>query len=146
VRRLHPDLRADGSAAVSALWHEVQEAYLAGDVARMEILLALSDMAANRAAEQSVSQMRSLLAELERALWALEKSLLEAQGEDAWDFARTGPRADLRVRVERQLKLDFAARSQRLDLLRRTIAEWAQGPVANRNSTSPILVHRPSWR
>jgi hypothetical protein len=26
VRRLHPDLRADGDATVSALWHEVQEA------------------------------------------------------------------------------------------------------------------------
>ncbi|MBA3650840.1 MAG: hypothetical protein H0W66_04995, partial [Chthoniobacterales bacterium] len=29
VRQLHPDLRADGSAAVSALWHEGQEAYAA---------------------------------------------------------------------------------------------------------------------
>src|ERR1044071_3978789 len=27
VRRLHPDLRADGDATVSSLWHEVQEAY-----------------------------------------------------------------------------------------------------------------------
>src|SRR6476660_5363297 len=44
VRRLHPDLRADGSAVVSALWHEVQEAYGASDVARMELLLALSDI------------------------------------------------------------------------------------------------------
>ena len=48
VRRLHPDLRADGSAAVSGLWHEVQEAYEAGDVARMEILLALSDIETKR--------------------------------------------------------------------------------------------------
>ena len=48
VRRLHPDLRADGSAAVSGLWHEVQEAYGAGDVARMEILLALSDIETRR--------------------------------------------------------------------------------------------------
>src|SRR5439155_978861 len=32
VRRLHPDLRADGDASVSSLWHEVQEAYVAGDV------------------------------------------------------------------------------------------------------------------
>src|SRR5581483_3388591 len=38
VRRLHPDLRADGDATVSSLWHEVQEAYAAGDVARMELL------------------------------------------------------------------------------------------------------------
>ena len=44
VRRLHPDHRADRETAVSNLWHEVQEAYAAADVARMEILLALSDI------------------------------------------------------------------------------------------------------
>ena len=108
VRRLHPDLRADGSAAVSGLWHEVQEAYGAGDVARMEILLALSDIETRRTAGQSLSQMHAVRAELERALRALEKSLLEAEGEDAWNFARLGPSADLQMRVERQLKSDLA--------------------------------------
>ena len=132
VRRLHPDLRADGSATVSALWHEVQETYAASDVARMEILLALSDIETKRTADQSLSQMHAVLAELERALRALEKSLLEAKGEEAWDFARTGPGADLRTRVERQLKADLATRAQRLDLLTKTIAEWAREPIANR--------------
>lgn len=132
VRRLHPDLRADGSTAVSALWHEVQEAYAASDVARMEILLALSDIEANRTADQTLAQLHAVRAELERALRALEKSLREAEGEEAWGFARTGPGPDLRVRVERQLKSDLAARAQRLDLLTRTVAEWARGPIANR--------------
>ncbi len=132
VRRLHPDLRADGSTAVSALWHEVQEAYAASDVARMEILLALSDIEANRVANQTLAQLHAVRSELERALRALEKSLREAEGEDAWDFARIGPTADLRKQVERQLKSDLAARTQRLDLLTRTIAEWAAGPSVNR--------------
>jgi hypothetical protein len=132
VRRLHPDLRADGSAAVSALWHEVQEAYAASDVARMEILLALSDLEANRIADQSLSQMRAVLGELERSLRALEKSLIEAEGEEAWDFARIGPSPDLRLRVERQLKFELAARTRRLDLLTRTIAEWARSPSERR--------------
>lgn len=133
VRRLHPDLRADASAAVSALWHEVQEAYAASDVARMEILLALSDIESSQMGNQtSVSQMRTVLAELERALWALEKSLLEAEGEDAWNFAQAGPNEDLQVRVERQLKSDLAARTIRLDILTETIAAWARGPIANR--------------
>ncbi len=129
VRRLHPDLRADGTAAVSALWHEVQEAYAASDVARLEILLALSDIEANRLADQTLSQMHLVLAELERALWALDKSLLEAEREEAWDFARKGSSADLRAQVERQLKRDLANRRQRLDLLTSTIAEWARGPL-----------------
>ncbi len=139
VRRLHPDLRADASAAVSALWHEVQEAYAASDVARMEILLALSDIESNHLGNQtSVSQMRAVLAELERALCALEKSLLEAEGEDAWNFAQAGPNNDLQVRVERQLKSDLAARTKRLEVLTETIAGWARGPIANRR----VLVGR----
>lgn len=133
VRRLHPDLRADANAAVSALWHDVQEAYAASDVAQMEILLALSDIESNEVgAQTSVGQMRVVLAELERALVALEKSLLEAEGEDAWNFAQIGPTSSLRTRVERELKSQLAARSMRLDLLANTIAAWAQGPVANR--------------
>jgi hypothetical protein len=133
VRRLHPDLRADANAAVSALWHDVQEAYAAGDVAQMEILLALSDLESNQmGAQTSIAQMRLVLEELERAWRALEKSLLEAEGEDAWNFAQTGPTADVRTRVERELKSDLAARTMRLDLLTNTIAAWAQGPVSNR--------------
>ena len=132
VRRLHPDLRADGSAAVSALWHEVQEAYAASDVARLEILLALSDIEANRTANRTLGQMRAVLAELQRSLRALEKSLREAEREDGWDFARTGSNPDLRQRIERELKSHLAARTQRLELLQRAIADWAQGPVPNR--------------
>jgi hypothetical protein len=133
VRRLHPDLRADANAAASALWHEVQEAYAASDVPRMEILLALSDIETNRVSNQtSVAQMRMVLVELERALRALKKSLLEAEGEDAWNFAQAGPSADLRLRVERELKSDLAARTRHLDVLTKTIAEWARGPMANR--------------
>jgi hypothetical protein len=135
VRRLHPDLRADTSAAVSALWHEVQEAYAASDVAQMEILLALIDIESNKmGAQSSVGQMRSILAELERALRALEKSLSEAEGDDAWNFAQSGSNAGLRLRVERQLKSDLAARSLRLDVLTKTIAAWAHGPIANRKA------------
>jgi hypothetical protein len=133
VRRLHPDLRDDSSAGVSALWHEVQEAYAASDVPHLEILLALIDIEANTmGAQTSVGQMRAILAELERAARALEKSLMEAEGEDAWDFAQCGPNEDLQLRVGRQLESEFAARSLRLDVLTKTIAAWAHGPIANR--------------
>jgi hypothetical protein len=127
VRRLHPDLRADGSATVSALWHEVQEAYAATDIAHLEILLALSDIESDRFSDQtSVAQMRALLAELERALFALEDSLRQARDEHAWNFARAGTRADLRSEVERELQSNLRRRSERLNLLRQTIAAWSR--------------------
>jgi hypothetical protein len=132
VRRLHPDHRRDGEAGVSSLWHEVQEAYAAADVARMEILLALSDIQADALGDQtSLGQMRNVRLELQRSLRALEKSVVEAEGEDAWNFARIGPDEDLRTRVERQLKHDLASRLDRLELLASAIAEWARGPSKN---------------
>src|SRR5581483_12113908 len=127
VRRLHPDLRADGDATVSSLWHEVQEAYAACDVARMELLLALSDLSNAPGASTTLSQMRSVLSELTRSVRALELTLVEARREDSWNFARTGPSEDLQLRVERQLKHDLALRQQRLEFLTGTIAGWATG-------------------
>src|SRR5215472_13814598 len=127
VRRLHPDLRADGDATVSSLWHEVQEAYAASDVAGMEFLLALTDLSNAPGASTSLSQMRSVLSELTRSVRALELRLVEARREDSWNFARTRPSEDLRLRVERQLRHDLALRQQRLELLTGTIAGWAIG-------------------
>src|SRR4051812_27755298 len=133
VRRLHPDLRADGSAAVTALWHEVQEAYAATDIAHLEILLALSDIESSRFSDQtSGSQMRELLKELERAVFALEDSLRQARNENAWNFAREGAKPSLRAEVKRDLHATVKNRSDRLALLERTIAEWARPSRAGR--------------
>ncbi len=143
VRRLHPDLRADGNASVSALWHEVQEAYGASDVAQLEILLALSDIESERFSEQtSLSQMRALFAELQRALFALEDSLRQARGEDAWDFARAGVVEGLRARVERELKSNLRARAARLAVLRETIALWSRPMATNAFLGSPRAAAR----
>ena len=132
VRRLHPDLRADGNASVSGLWHEVQEAYAATDIAQLEILLALSDIESDRFGENtSVSQMRALLAELTRALFALEDSLRQARDEEAWNFSRSGAVQGLRARVEGELKANLLARSKRLGILQRTLAAWSRPPLAN---------------
>ena len=133
VRRLHPDLRADGNAAVSSLWHEVQEAYAMADIGRMEILLALSDIAADAVGDQTtLAQMRAVLEELRRALDALERSLLVAQRDDAWDFARKGADEELRAQVQDELERNLVTRTTRLAALQKIIAEWANPPGENR--------------
>lgn len=133
VRRLHPDLRADGNAAASSLWHEVQEAYAATDIAHLEILLALSGIQSDRFGDEtSVSQMRAVLAELERALFALEDSLRQARDDDAWDFARSGAVPGLQPRVERELNATLRMRRNRLALLKQTLHEWSRPSVNGR--------------
>jgi hypothetical protein len=135
VRRLHPDLRADGSAAVSALWHEVQEAYAATDIAQLEILLALSDIEADPFNEETtLAQMRGVVAELKRALFALEDNLRQARDDDAWDFARAGANETLHADVDRELRATLRMRSDRLVLLERTIASWSEPSLVRQAS------------
>ena len=131
VRRLHPDLRANGDVAATALWHEVQEAYAASDIAYLEILLALSDIESDRFSDEtSVSQLRAVVIELERALFALEDSLRQARGEDGWNFARSGAVGGVRLRVERDLRANLSARKARLAILQRTIAVWSRASMS----------------
>jgi len=136
VRRLHPDSRADGDATVSTLWHEVQEAYAVGDVERMEILLALSDIESDNLGEQTtLFQMRAVLAELRRALRALERSLSQARTHDAWNFVRKGAGNALRQRVQRELESDLLTNKARLRVLLEMIAGWASlSRIFNRQS------------
>jgi hypothetical protein len=127
VRRLHPDTRADGDPEVSALWHEVQEAYAAGQVERLETLLALTDLRGKSAGEHiSLFQMREVLAELRRALRVLQKSLRDARKDPAWNFARRVNRDALGARLERSFQRDLAARKRRLQQCEARIARWSR--------------------
>ena len=60
------------------------------------------------------------------------KSARQARDEDAWNFARTGAQPGLRERVERELQATLRMRSDRLGLLKRTIADWSRPPLLKR--------------
>ncbi len=125
VRRLHPDMRADSDPDVSALWHDVQEAYATGNVERLEMLLAFTDMQAESVGEQTtVSQMLAVLKEIRSSLHALLRTLSGAKREMAWDFARNTNRAPLEGKLRKQLERDIAAREQHLKELESFIGSW----------------------
>jgi hypothetical protein len=141
VRRLHPDTRADGDPEVSALWHEVQEAYAAGQVERLEMLLALTDLRGKSAGEHiSLFQMREVLAELRHALLALRKSLRAARRDPAWNFARSAKREAIARRLERRFQRDLAARRRRLRQCEALIARWSQPARGRRQAWSDLQV------
>lgn len=129
VRRLHPDLRADGDAKVSALWHDVQEAHAAGDVERLEALLVLSDVSENRTgAATSLSQWRAAIRELKEALQAVRATLRRARRQPAWDFFRRKDRAIFGRAMAAQIEEERAALRGRLDELEALLANWARPP------------------
>jgi hypothetical protein len=127
VRRLHPDLRADGDARVSALWHEVQEAYEAGNLDRLETLLALTDLESNQVGKHTtLSQLKSVLVDLGQSLRALQKSLRGARREPAWNFAGATDHTELRNRVGRELESARYDLRTRLNDLEALLADWAR--------------------
>lgn len=141
VRRLHPDTRADGDPEVSALWHEVQEAYQAGKLDRLEMLLALTDIRSKSAGEQTtLYQMREVLAELRRAFEALQKSLSEARKEPAWNFTRGAKLDAIEARLRRRFNVDLARRRKRLRQCEALIARWARPPKSKRLWISDLQV------
>jgi hypothetical protein len=141
VRRLHPDTRADGDPEVSALWHEVQEAYQGGKVERLEMLLALTDIRSKSAGEHtSLYQMREVLAELRAAFQALQKSLRDARREPAWNFSRGVNRDAIEARLQRRFNADLAARRKRLRECEALIARWARPPKSKRIWVSDLQV------
>jgi hypothetical protein len=133
VRRLHPDLRADSNAEVSAIWHDVQEAYAAGNIDRLEMLLALTDIQSNTTGEHtSLFQMRSVLAELRSAFKALQRNIRAAKQEPAWNFARRTDREEIEARLRRDLDTTLAWHEDQLRQLEAMIAEWALPPKPRR--------------
>ena len=126
VRRLHPDTRAESETEVSVLWHEVQEAYSEGNVERLEMLLALTDLQSNTTGEHtSLFQMRSVLAELRRSFNALQRNLRAAKKDPAWNFARLRDRSALQKRVRGDLESNLLWHEGRLRQIEALIASWS---------------------
>jgi hypothetical protein len=126
VRRLHPDLRADSSAEVSAIWHDVQEAYAAGNVDRLEMLLAFTDIQSNTTGEHtSLFQMRSVLAELKNAFSALQRNIRAAKKDPAWNFARTADRSKTESRLRSEMETTLAWHEDQLRQLEALIEQWS---------------------
>lgn len=137
VRRLHPDTRADNNAEVSAIWHDVQEAYASGNVERLEMLLAFTDIQSNTAGEHtSLFQMQSVLAELRGAFTALQRTLRTARKDPAWNFARGSDRSKTESRLRQDMEATLIWHEDQLRQLEALIAEWSQ-PAKRRPGQRP---------
>lgn len=128
VRRLHPDLRAGEDAPVSSVWHEVQEAYEARNLDRLETLLALTEMRDDPAGGNApLSQLRNALEELARALRTIQRSITQAKLDPAWDFRLPKRhRAPLEKRLRREMERSLADQRWALADLKRILSDWSR--------------------
>jgi hypothetical protein len=127
VRRLHPDLRTDGDVQVSAIWYDVQEAYEARNLDRLETLLALTQMkdGAN-GGQATVGQMRGALEELKRSLQAIQRSIRQAKHDPSWAFTQKTDRMFMEKSIRREMEASLVEQRQVLDHLKRTLADWSR--------------------
>ena len=126
VRRLHPDTRPGSDPVLISLWHDVQNAYDKNDLERLEMLLALTDIRAEVAGTQtSLSQMRSVVAELRRSVQALNRSLHSFKKDPAWNFSAKSDRSAFQKGLERQFQRDLATQERILGEMTRLIESWA---------------------
>jgi hypothetical protein len=129
VRRLHPDTRADNDPSVSAIWHDVQDAYQTGNVERLEMLVALTEIREEAPGEKtSVAQMRAVFAELISAAKALKRSLRSARQDAAWDFVRAADRAALRKKLQRGYEATLGEIQAKVHELEHLIRQWSIPP------------------
>ena len=118
VRQLHPDGNRNQGWRERELWHEVQAAYQARDLDRLEAAAGRVEMGLNGAsAALSVHTLLRLTSDLLRELAGLKKQAARARRHFAWKFStRANELAIMEARHRGQLELLKA--SARKELLR----------------------------
>jgi len=88
VRTLHPDQGGHMTPERMHLWHEVQDAYRKGDLARMEILHSKSGLVTDlTSAATPISRLLSIADLFEKSLRDLKRQMRPAMNDPAWKFS-----------------------------------------------------------
>jgi hypothetical protein len=139
VRRLHPDTRRESDPGLMHLWHEVQEAYAAGDVDRLETLQALTDIHEDAVGRHTpLSRLKAALREIESALRALQKSLRGARKTLEWNFSRTGPTPSVEKTTARQIERELRSARREVADYEAIVARWQEPPKKKKKKNKKV--------
>ncbi len=135
ARQLHPDTTRKPRPDLLAIWHEVQEAYQAGNLEQLETLVAVVEMREGIIGEQtSLSQARAALGKMQTGLNALGKSLKHAKKDNAWLFSQAGEseRKAIAIKIEPRMREEIDQATSELAELDEMLRIWAIPPPASR--------------
>lgn len=128
VRRLHPDTGRDRSnPQTRRLWDDLQEAYAAQDLERLEVLLAITDLHESGSAMRStLFHLRQVARQLRTQLDGLKLRLLQARKSPAWTLwhAKNRPSAEKKLRAAVEKRVE-SAKIQLADL-EAEVARWKE--------------------
>jgi hypothetical protein len=126
VQRLHPDRGGEWTPSRKRLWHEVQQAWAAGD-ADWLMRLEVEWETANEVLTQSspLSRLRQAITELAGARRDAEYKLSDYRKSVQWRFTLSPKKRDaLRRRTETSFRHDIDFLKNQLAYLNATIAAW----------------------
>lgn len=136
VQRLHPDRGGEWTAARKRLWHEVQQAWSAGDadwLARLEIEWEAVNEVLSLASP--LSRLFRAIEELNAARRDVERKLRAYRDSSAWRFSlREKKRAELHRKTEMNFRHDVIFLQRQLAHLDALIATWEEAPERRRRS------------
>ena len=140
VRQLHPDANGEFAPRERELWHEVQAAYQARDLERLEAVAARVEIGGDATASSrtSVGVLLRITRELRDALQSVRRQLGMARKQPAWRFQeKKGGLAQIEARRRRQL--ERALDESRYELSRATtilddLARRAEKPRGKRRA------------
>ena len=126
VRRLHPDRGGAWNAARQHLWHEIQQAWGAGDGDWLSRLEVEWETAHDVVTPQSpLSRLRAATEELQAAWRDTNAKLAEYRRSPQWRFTLNAERRESLVRrVEADFVRDFRLLRRQLHHLDSTMAAW----------------------
>ncbi len=134
VQRLHPDRGGAWTAARQRLWHEVQQAWAAGDadwLTRLEVEWEAANDVLDAASP--LSRLRGAIAEFHAARRDTERKLRAYRGSPPWRFTLTPKKRDqLHRRTETNFQHDIGFLERQLAHLDALIASWEQSPADRR--------------
>ncbi len=138
VQRLHPDRGGEWTATRQRLWHEVQQAWAAGDadwLARLEVEWdAAHDVLT---AGSPLSRLLAAIQELHAARRDVEHKLRRYRDSPAWRFTlAVKKRAQLHRRTEMNFRHDIVFLERQLAYLNALVASWEEPSRSRRRHRS----------
>lgn len=127
VRKLHPDYQTESSPHLEELWHEVQEAYKANDLERLETILAISNIQTGDFSEEiSVSQILNVQAEYKNQLKSIRAQIRKAKKRVEWGFSKITNTQLLTKKINSELKSELNQHLFHIKEFEKQLRDWSK--------------------
>jgi hypothetical protein len=138
VRRLHPDTgRERSNPQTRKLWDDLQQAYAALDLERMEVLLAITDLHESGSAVRStLYHLRQVARQLRGQLDGLKVRLRQARKSPAWTFWHAKNRTQAGEKIRATVLARIRSAKEELASLEEEVERWKEQALRKKERSS----------